>query len=687
MTPQQQEANNTIREALSPFGYEPPHVRFGCRVPNAEEMLRYTREDRGELDNLPCGNARRLDALAFSDDRTQDWNTSAIAIDLEQDSAVGTEASREHAKELFRLTAAPTNVVGGLSLRKVDVWFNCHDGIVGPETVTLAPDPLKAVFQRHRSSVQRDLLAHLRAGQHHLFEGQLYARRDELATFLQRGVSKATWVVGVGDDPWGNTKKQIATMRTAFSRVALALLAARILEDKGALGERTQSTDARQLLTEAKTKWDAFFDTVLGQDLARLDAHFQPKHVNRMLRYLLSHLTGPVNFALVTHEMLGDLYEQVQFAERSASDDALVELKGVHYTPLAIARRILDRIPLEDLPVRYRTVCDFACGSGSFLLAATDRLAKLFDPREPDAMADRTEWLREAVMGNDIDPVAVLVAKLSYLIAYWNRLDEKNGVPFPNLHERGNALNLDFGKAFGRTPNVIVGNPPFGVKGQPASMFLDRALSTLLSKVKPVPGYIGIVMPGAFLKAKLEQEAVRTKLLQHARILEVWELPQCAIGLFARTPTCVIIAEVSDGKPVPEQFVRTCQTISAQKKALSALRDHGISTWCYVTDLKPTSTGEDAQDTLALSPVDDIWSRLQAQGRVVSEVAKAVWGFTHTNGDPDPEFSPIPGPDFVPCIRLQRTLRPYSITEDDWQASQPDENRFWKRGTGRRPAK
>src|SRR4051812_30215109 len=118
MTPLQQEARHTIREALGPFGYEASHVRFDWRVSQSEAVLRYTLEDRGELDNLPRGSARLLDALAFSDDRKQDWNTSAIAIDLGQDSAVGTEASREQARELFRLTAAPTNLIGSLSRRK-----------------------------------------------------------------------------------------------------------------------------------------------------------------------------------------------------------------------------------------------------------------------------------------------------------------------------------------------------------------------------------------------------------------------------------------------------------------------------------------------------------------------------------------------------------------------------------------
>jgi hypothetical protein len=677
----QQEARETIQEALNPFGYEAPFLRFGWQVPNSPEVRRYAAEDRGQPDQMPTGRARQLDALAFSDARQQDWNTSAIAVDLDQDKVVGTEASREQAKELFGLTASPTNLVGSLSRRKVDVWFNCHDGIIGSQGVDLQRDALQAALRPHRALVQRDLLAHLRQGQRHIFDGQLFARRDELASFLQRGVSKAKWLVQ--EDEWGSGKKQIAERHEGFSRVALALLAARILEDKGALGEdREQSTDARQLLADAKGEWDSFFDTVCEKNLPELERWFGAERVGRMTRCLLSHLTGPVNFALVTHEMLGDLYERALVAERSVESEAYIDLKGVHYTPLTVTRRILDRIPLEDLPLEHRTVCDFACGSGSFLLAATDRLAKLFDPREMDSPLDRTAWLKQSVMGNDIDPVAILVTELSYLVAYWNRVDEKHGVPFPNLHRKGDALKLDLKETFGRTPRVIVGNPPFDVKGCRATKFLDRALDVLLSEERP--GYIGMVMPGVFLKGVKDQIEGRSRLLGRARILEVWELPEHTIGLCAETPTCVVIAEVIRSQPPVQQTIRICQTFSRQSEAVGILRDEGVTTWSYAGELDTRQTDQDAvHKALAFSPVDDVWSRVSGNFAFKS-LTEAVWGFTHATrkGRAASEFSSTPGPDFVPYIKLQKAVIPYFLTEEDWRNSHKDENRYWKKGTG-----
>jgi len=687
---QQQHARQAVRSALTPFGYDADCIRFGWQLPDADAVLQYTSQDRGDPEQLPGGQVRVLDVLAFSDARRQDWNTSAVAADLLQDDAVGNGASREKARELFRLTAAPTNLVGSLARHKVDVWFNCHDGMVGAEQVDLDADALKDVFSRHRSAVQCDLLAHLRQEQRHLFDSYLYALRDELATFLQRGVSKATWLVS--DRPWGPDKESQAAMREAFSRLALALLAARILEDKGALGvERGQSAEARQLLQDARQRWDTFFDTVLDQDLPQLEGWFGRGRVDAILRCLLGHLTGPVNFGLVTHEMLGDLYERALVAERRAGGESFIKLKGVHYTPFSITRQILESIPLEYLPPPRRTVCDFACGSGSFLLAATERLAKLFDPREPESTGDALSYLRNAVMGNDIDRVAILVAKLSYLLAYWNRTDLEGSVPYPRLHEGGDALTLELTAAFGRRPGVIVGNPPFDVEGQPASTFLLRALEILSQNQREGPSYLGMVMPGAFLTGEQYQRKARENLLRVARSFDVWELPEHAIGQYAEAPTCVIIAEVGS-KLSTCQLVRVSQTFSRQGDAVSILRDAAVPTWSYIAILGGGEDGNgqrpSVRDRLSFSPVDDLWYRTAIHRRSMSMLAEAVWGFLHTKDKKysDPEFSTAP-PDetFVPFLKHQSALAPYVVTHEDWLASHNDTQRYWKRGTGPGP--
>jgi hypothetical protein len=60
-----------------------------------------------------------------------------------------------------------------------------------------------------------------------------------------------------------------------------------------------------------------------------------------------------------------------------------------------------------------RYALDIACGSGTFLLAATERLRATFDANEADAESTLLDHLRTHVIGNDKDGVALHVAKLT----------------------------------------------------------------------------------------------------------------------------------------------------------------------------------------------------------------------------------------------------------------------------------
>ena len=265
-------------------------------------------------------------------------------------------------------------------------------------------------------------------------------------------------------------------------------------------------------------------------------------------------------------------------------------------------------------------------------------------------------------------------------------MDDAAGVPYPTLHEQGNALTLDPLAAFGRMPSVIVGNPPFD-GNEPASAFLDRALDLLISKQSDFPRYLGMAgCRGSFIKVKREQETARTRLLRHARILEMWELPEHAIGRCAETPTCVILAEVSNDASEEKQNVRVAQTLSRRDDAVDALRDSGVTTWSYVGNLRILRNADDAvmQDALAFSVIDDIWEELSTQAQLAGCLVEVVWGFVHTKsrGQPEPVFSPSPALDFVPYVRQQNALRPYTLTKEDWKASHDDDLMYWERGTG-----
>ena len=231
------------------------------------------------------------------------------------------------------------------------------------------------------------------------------------------------------------------------------ILAARILEDKGALGEGQASPPTRDSSSATTQGWDSFFDTVLDEDLPRLDGWFQRTLVDAMLRCLLGHLTGPVNFGLVTHEMLGDLYERALVAERRVqavirSSSSRVSITHRCRSPgrsSTASRSNTSRLHGGRLRFRLRF--------RSFLLAATERLAKLFDPREPESPKDasicqeRGDGQRQGPRGDPRRETVLLAGLLE-------QSGPEVSIPYPHFHEGGDALTLELTPTFGRRPGV-----------------------------------------------------------------------------------------------------------------------------------------------------------------------------------------------------------------------------------------
>ena len=477
----------------------------------------------------------------------------------------------------------------------------------------------------------------------------------------------------------------------ALSRVAIGLLAARILEDKGIFGPtEEQSANARKLLDKADALADGFFKHVIINDLALLDVQISSRIVDEMLLRIMAHLTGPASFSMVTPEMLGDLYENLLRAKsKKGKDRSNVlrakrkkgkdrELNGIHYIPLSLARNVLRRIPVEELPPARRYALDFAYGSGTFLLAATERLRSVFDANEADSESELLDHLRSHVIGNDRDSVAILVANLTYLLEHVIQTRDVKGVPVPDIRDK-DALDLTHEIFRDRSPSIIVGNPPFGRAtdgDQLANKFLLKALELL------VPGgFLGMVMPGAFLKGMQLGGVTKTRrrLLRECELLEVWEMPVGTVGLSARQETCVIIARKVDreqGRHAPTLFQVTS---SSNHEAIRAQRDHLRSTWTFMATGLPgrplTSWAEDTTARIIASPLDHVWANIRAQltlGHLCeqTEGIKATRATTSFSGEEQEGFSPY--------LRFQSWLHPYFLEESDWrrESRDPDEIRY-----------
>ncbi len=406
--------------------------------------------------------------------------------------------------------------------------------------------------------------------------------------------------------------------------------------------------------------------------------------VHQALGPIMAQLTGAICFSLVTPEMLGHLYESALIPERTsgvrpqisgAKESARSKQNWIHYTPLSLTKHILRRLPVEEIRQDQRRLLDMACGSGSFLLAATERLTGLydahddpFDPSEPNRVAH----LRSRVTGYDIDEVALLVTKLTYLVAHWTAAGTLDDIPEPALMKQ-NAMSLTAPGIRGGQPTVIVGNPPFESGGtQLANQFLGKALDLLAPG-----GLLGMILPLGFLKMKRERcPEMRHRLLNACDLLEVWELPVKVVGLHARPGDLhYSLHDVGWCRPAARAPRCSKQTYSEAGAAVRALREHLRSARTFVASGPPGHPGESwaaNRDARVIgSPFEAVWQKTNTD-RALSELCEACAGIDMMALSA--RFSSVPGKGLFPYMRHQGQLRPYYVDVADWRRPTTDPN-------------
>lgn len=320
----------------------------------------------------------------------------------------------------------------------------------------------------------------------------------------------------------------------AIIRVAMQLLGLLILTDTGVLDHNTH-LDRLPLSTLIKKAQSIFPHYFNESFLLRKYAD-----ATRQAFELLS----TINYAGFVPDMLGDLYavayEQIERKKR-----------GTYDTPLYLARRIWENIPVEHLPPHERVFADATCGWGSFLITGYERLASLSD-------TDKTT-LPHCLHGNDENGFFTQLAKLGLMHTTstdnW-QINNEDAFQWNWLKEN--------------QPNIIVGNPPFaGSRKQSitddgedttdkqendnekrrierANKFLEDAIEHL----KP-GGYLALIMPRSFTVAEAGP-STRKKLLDECDIFELWDLPSEAFK-GATVRTTVVFAQkkfaADHGKP------------------------------------------------------------------------------------------------------------------------------------------
>jgi SAM-dependent methyltransferase len=140
-----------------------------------------------------------------------------------------------------------------------------------------------------------------------------------------------------------------------------------------------------------------------------------------------------------------DLYNPGTFSEDPAqSRDLLKKLYhqlfpksvrhdlGEYYTPDWLAEHVLNELGYEGNP--DKRLLDPACGSGTFLVMAINRIRHWYDDNREKCAYDEGDLLKKIltnVIGFDLNPLAVMTARTNYLVAIKDLIRHVEAVEIP----------------------------------------------------------------------------------------------------------------------------------------------------------------------------------------------------------------------------------------------------------------
>jgi hypothetical protein len=344
---------------------------------------------------------------------------------------------------------------------------------------------------------------------------------------------------------------------------------------------------------------------------------------------VIERLWPTFSFQNLSVEVLAYIYENTLIDPKTRQE------QGIHSTPRSVARYIVHRLPLEDIPRDELRIVEPCSGHGIFLVAALKRLRDLL-PASWDGK-QRHDYFVKVLEGYEKDPFSVEVSKLCLLLADF---------PNPNgwrVKEADVFKSPEFDRSLRQT-RVVLCNPPFEDfdltdparrehdMRKPVAV-LDKVLSIL-----PAEGLLGFVLPRKFIDGRGYREA-RKDVLRRFKEVEIVALPD-SIFHIARLETCLLLGKVA-GNGAKQVSVSFAEVTNHDRR--SFLNEHAVSR----RDLAIKTEVEAIQD-LAVPPLSEVWERLKALPTLLAaaDIHRGVqWKPPFQEGK---YLSPTPKPGFIP---------------------------------------
>ena len=253
---------------------------------------------------------------------------------------------------------------------------------------------------------------------------------------------------------------------------------------------------------------------------------------------------------------------------------------GQYFTPRALIKAMVD----VTNPKITETVCDPACGTGGFLLAAFDHMK-----RESQDRRKQMFLKTEALTGYDITPLVVTLASMN-LYLHGVGIDSSPVMCEDSLEKEPSRLY-----------DVILANPPFGTRpaglGEISSMRQDFFAKTSNNQLNflqhimlllKVGGRAAVVLPDNVLFEGGAGETVRKKLLADYDLHTILRLPT---GIFYAQGVRANVLFFSRGGKTSETWVYDYRTGVKHTLANNKLERRHLDDFvaCY-TQKKRTET-------------------------------------------------------------------------------------------------
>lgn len=242
---------------------------------------------------------------------------------------------------------------------------------------------------------------------------------------------------------------------------------------------------------------------------------------------------------------------------------------GQYFTPRPLIRAMVDCIQ----PKIGETVCDPACGTGGFLLAAYDYMK----PQSQDK-AKRDFLRNKALHGSDNTPLVVTLASMNlYLHGVGT---ERSPIVCEDSLEKESAIN----------PDVILANPPFGTRAAGSveinrpDFYIDTKNNQLnflqhMMLMLRQGGRAAVVLPDNVL-FEGSGEPIRRRLLSDFNLHTILRLPT---GIFYANGVKANVLFFTKGEPTKETWYYDYRSGVKHTLATNPMQRHHLDDFvaCY----------------------------------------------------------------------------------------------------------